>query len=414
RVPRTGEPKRSGNPMFGGGQPVPKGEMRRLWDALGVDPEITTESDLQSLRQTQQEQTPDIAWQDYMPYDSLQTFGANQAWLVVNSVGEEYDPFLSNDNPITAGLDEVLLLYASFLNVIDSDNLTHTPLITTGAKSGSIKLTDAMEVMQVPDRQAQLAYFMDKMGEASTPKTVAYAIEGKQAAAPAPAAGEDENTAAAANKPIKAVYVCDVDIMSQDFAMLRANRDMMFLKLKAQNVNFLLNTIDWLSGESEFIEVRNHEPKLVSLKRIDAKRDEAQDLARQQIRERQASTAELKRDLEEQKIAAVTEIQKRLDKMIKKGEATNAQIRQMQTELRSKQEQAERIFQVKQSKADQETSEQIQRIQNDSAKLVTDQQNAFKAAAVALPCIPPLLVGLIVFFSRRLKERDNIAKVRLK
>ncbi|MEL7335115.1 MAG: ABC transporter permease, partial [Planctomycetota bacterium] len=128
----------------------------------------------------------------------------------------------------------------------------------------------------------------------------------------------------------------------------------------------------------------------------------------------QASTAELKRDLEEQKIAAVTEIQKRLDKMIKKGEATNAQIRQMQTELRSKQEQAERIFQVKQSKADQETSEQIQRIQNDSAKLVTDQQNAFKAAAVALPCIPPLLVGLIVFFSRRLKERDNIAKVRLK
>jgi ABC-2 type transport system permease protein len=33
---------------------------------------------------------------------------------------------------------------------------------------------------------------------------------------------------------------------------------------------------------------------------------------------------------------------------------------------------------------------------------------------VALPCIPPLVIGVIVFASRRLRERENISKSRLK
>jgi ABC-2 type transport system permease protein len=34
--------------------------------------------------------------------------------------------------------------------------------------------------------------------------------------------------------------------------------------------------------------------------------------------------------------------------------------------------------------------------------------------AVFLPPIPPLLVGIIVFVSRRLKEREGISKTRLR
>ncbi len=45
---------------------------------------------------------------------------------------------------------------------------------------------------------------------------------------------------------------------------------------------------------------------------------------------------------------------------------------------------------------------------------VTQLQNRVKAAAVALPCIPPLVIGVIVFASRRLRERENISKSRLK
>mgnify|MGYP001217586354 CR=1 FL=1 len=45
---------------------------------------------------------------------------------------------------------------------------------------------------------------------------------------------------------------------------------------------------------------------------------------------------------------------------------------------------------------------------------ILEIQNFYKFLAVALPPIPPLLVGLIVFVSRRLREREGIAKSRLR
>ena len=39
---------------------------------------------------------------------------------------------------------------------------------------------------------------------------------------------------------------------------------------------------------------------------------------------------------------------------------------------------------------------------------IRDIQNFYKALAVFLPPIPPLLVGLIVFVSRRLREREPL------
>lgn len=40
-------------------------------------------------------------------------------------------------------------------------------------------------------------------------------------------------------------------------------------------------------------------------------------------------------------------------------------------------------------------------------------QDSFKVWAVTLPLLPPLLVGLIVFVRRRLREREGISKARM-
>ena len=39
-------------------------------------------------------------------------------------------------------------------------------------------------------------------------------------------------------------------------------------------------------------------------------------------------------------------------------------------------------------------------------------QQFFKLCAVVIPPIPPLVLGIIVFFRRRLREREGISKAR--
>ncbi len=58
-------------------------------------------------------------------------------------------------------------------------------------------------------------------------------------------------------RPIKAVYVADADLMLPEFSMIRADPNTITeAKFQFQNVTFVLNCIDWLTGETDFIEVR--------------------------------------------------------------------------------------------------------------------------------------------------------------
>jgi len=41
-------------------------------------------------------------------------------------------------------------------------------------------------------------------------------------------------------------------------------------------------------------------------------------------------------------------------------------------------------------------------------------QDQYKLWAVVLPPIPPLLVAIVVFFTRRAREREGVAKSRLR
>jgi ABC-2 type transport system permease protein len=69
---------------------------------------------------------------------------------------------------------------------------------------------------------------------------------------------------------------------------------------------------------------------------------------------------------------------------------------------------------VQQAKLQNEREQKIQDVRREAEQEVTAIQNQVKTAAVVLPCIPPLIVGIMVFASRRLRERENISKSRLK
>jgi ABC-2 type transport system permease protein len=79
-----------------------------------------------------------------------------------------------------------------------------------------------------------------------------------------------------------------------------------------------------------------------------------------------------------------------------------------------KQEALQRSLDVRRVAAERQRDQSIRDIQRQADQTVTQMQNRVKATAAILPCLPPLLIGIIVFASRRLRERENISKARLK
>ena len=70
--------------------------------------------------------------------------------------------------------------------------------------------------------------------------------------------------------------------------------------------------------------------------------------------------------------------------------------------------------QVAREKAERDRTQNIEKIRRETDLRIQKIQNWYKFVAVALPPIPPLVVGLIVFVRRRLREREGVSKARLR
>ncbi len=399
----TGEQKQAQGGMFGGGgAPQPKGDIRMLWDALGL--EAPGRAGMQGLY------SPDLVWQAYNPYPNLD-MNVNELWVFVDeeAPGVQKGQALSNDNIITSGLREVLTLYTGAIRAKADTPLKHTPLMRTGELSGLITFD---KVQQAMSGRGAISRLID---ESSPGQIVAISVEGAAKEAAAPAEGEE---AGAAARGVKAVYVADTDIMLPVFLQLRAEPDQATdMRFQFQNVTFLLNTIDWLTGETEFIDVRKHEPNFASLKMIDAVKEEASTEVRQQVKVFQDEKDAAVRDAEEKMQLALKSVQEDITKLQKEnadGRVSQAALQEKVMQFQIKQESLQRLVDVKKQSTERELERNTREIQRQADQQVTAIQNQVKAFAVALPCIPPLIIGVIVFASRRLRERENISKSRLK
>jgi ABC-2 type transport system permease protein len=74
---------------------------------------------------------------------------------------------------------------------------------------------------------------------------------------------------------------------------------------------------------------------------------------------------------------------------------------------------ARRRFEVAVERLEKEQSEKFDAMRKKYDLQVERIQNEYKFWAVLLPPIPPLLVGIIVYFRRRLLEREGVSKNRL-
>jgi ABC-2 type transport system permease protein len=383
-----------------GGGMQPKGEIRKLWDALGLN--VPGEPGMQGLF------SPAMVWQQYNPYPNL-ALAPNDLWTFIDNETTFDNSAVSELNPITSGLRQVLMLYGGAVSVAEGSKLKHTPLLSTGPLSGTVALETARTAMNSPDPNA----LQRVEGEPTGPSTMAIAIE----ADATPTTGDSAETTAPASG-VKAVYVADVDLMLPVFLQLRADPNQVEqVKFQFQNVTFLLNTIDWLTGENAFLEVRKHEPTFSSLRLIEEVKELANSNERTSVKKFQTDFDAAIRELEEENQRQLTALEDKIKQIRQKGttgQVDQAELQSRLQEFQIKQGTLQQALAVKKSKFERDMNNQTQAIRRTADMEVVRIQNRVKALAVSLPCIPPLLVGIVVFTSRRLRERDNISKSRLK
>ena len=389
----TGAPKQSPGGMFGGGGPTPKGDIQKLWNLLEIN--VPGKAGPNNMYNS------DLVWQSHMPYEVLKD-SANELWIFVDEANPSTTGpgrSLSSDSIITDGMKEVLAIVPGAVEANADSKLQHTPLLRTGTESGLINGDRMRDLMTGGVNFAELV-------TGTRPElSIAMAIEGTEKVD-----GED--------KSIKAVYVADADLMLPEFSMIRADPDTLTeARFQFQNVTFVLNCIDWLTNETHFIEVRKHEPIFASLRMIDARKDEARRKVMDASKSYQKEYDSTMRDAQEsmdQQLKKLREEVEELQKQSVDGKVPRAELNAKLQRFQTLQEREQRKLDVERTKSELDREYKIREIERNAADDVTKIQNQVKVWAVALPCIPPLCVGVIVFASRRLRERENISKSRLK
>ena len=396
QVPGTGDPKPQNNQMMmmGGQGPQPKGDIRPLWKLLGI--QVPGKPGMMGAL------APDICWQDYIPYPILaETSDASILWIFAREEAPGAENALSDESEITKGLKEIMLLYAGVIIPVKDSGLKFTPLIKTGSMAGTIPQSEINSVQQ--SGLSRAAEIQIRRGKTSDePLILAGLIEGP---------GGD-------SRPMKVVYVTDIDCMSRTFVDIR-NRPPMLedINFQFQNITFVLNAIDVLAGELRYPEVRRHIPTYSTLKLVESKAD---DFRKEEAIKRTEFSSEFNKtiaDVEEENARSERELKDKIEKLQGEGAVDPQKMEELRRMLQGadiKKVQLAKKFQVEKERLQRERDKGIREARRQADDSIGKIQNYYKLLAVFVPPIPPLLVGIMVFVSRRLREREGISKNRLR
>ena len=123
------------------------------------------------------------------------------------------------------------------------------------------------------------------------------------------------------------------------------------------------------------------------------------------------------REAEEENQRSIAKFQDRINQLNREGATDPSKQQALIAELQRLQIQnvsLERRLAIQREKLEAERDEKIRASRLAAELRVLREQARYKYLAILLPPIPPLLVGIGVFVSRRVREREGIAKNRLR
>ena len=375
-----------------------------LWEALDLDVDFV-ERPVQDRRM----KFPWLIWKSPADNPYLRDSALNSPELIIvrnaANAGATESRF-AFDHPATRGISELYFQFAGYINPRPNASLDFKPLVETGS-CGRISLFD---FMRTQDDEEQRENFR---GEAGTKYVMAAAIKGKNLSDTLP---ESTSSMTADKQNTNVIFVNDMDVLGDMFVQLRNFPIQNGIEYHFQNMAFVLNIIDSLAGVDSYFELRNRKLKHVTLRVVEAATEEALQevyLATQQI-EKDFMIAQQELEVKaREEIGPLAEEVKQLEAKQARGELVDTQSLIFKKQILE--QMAREIQQKGRSKGEELTNrrqEQIRSIQLEAELKIQDIQRRFKLAAVILPPITPLLVGLVVFTRRRLREREGISKAR--
>ena len=191
------------------------------------------------------------------------------------------------------------------------------------------------------------------------------------------------------------IVVADIDMLSEQFFRMREMGDIaeQGIHFDFDNVTFVLNCLDEVAGDSRFIALRKRRPVYRTLSRIEA-------ITAVERKETDEAIQQLTTVFEKSKQQEEQQAQKDAEKFEKELAHGGNVMESMQSLAFAKMAQ-ERRKEAKIEQMKQELERKVNAIQTRQNVSIQRIQSWYKLWAVLLPPVPPLLVALGVFLSRR-------------
>ncbi len=413
------KPPQGGFMGMGGGPPPPKGDIRALWDVLGIKP-IGDAGPAGAV-------PGNIVWQAYNPYPRFTRTGLGPELVFIREEAPGANNVFNKDAKMVAGMEELLLLIPGGIEEAIGAKTKMTRLVTTaGRGTGTI---DSQKLRGIQGNRRLLEKEYENTQSDKT-YTLAAEIIGPEISTPEvkPTSAkkdekaddkEGEKSPEDKKRHIHVVYVCDVDMLDGFFLQNRNMPNALF-NFRFDNVVFALNAIDAAADDDRFLRIRIRKPQHSTLRMIEEKVSRTRDEETNALKKYQEQFDKSVAELEAEKEKELAEFKKELDALRKEQSegkldaAKVADFREKERQQQVKEAIINQRIEVRKKQLEQELERAGDKLRRDGDRDIESTQNSVKIAATVLPLIFPLLIGLSVYAQRRVREREGVSKSRLR
>lgn len=375
RSPKLPAPNQQQMGMFGGSGGEQKGDYEQLLSHFGVA--------FDDQR---------VVFDHHNPNPMLETVDAEIVFITRETGGIEHDDSIVSD------LSQVAMLYAGAVRPEPGTESSFKPLLQSTMQSG---LSDSEQLFQSSPFGPRIPVERIVTGERYT---IAARITGGADSPPADEPTEGSTNADTAPRNI--IVMADLDLFGDGFFQLDAQGGDLdgdgLDDIRFDNVQFLLNAVDSLAGDTRFVELRNRRPKFRRLTKVDAITLEARS---ERLEQMQAATRRAEEELNlaqqalDEKVKAVVERQD-LDETTK------------EISLASIQAAEQRRLEARTVEIEREKAKAVEKVTRQSAREIDAIQNWLRLLSVIIPPLPALLLGGIIFSRKRRREYEAVPRRR--